>query len=159
MSKIRIFIHGLEGSSQGTKAQFFKKRFPEMIIPDFRGALNERMEKLNDVLKDKDEIQIIGSSFGGLMAYIFALENEFRVDRLILLAPAINMIHSTNYKPRKIKTPAWIFHGIHDLVIPIEEVKSTAKDCFTNLHFETLEDDHVLSKNFTKIDWNGLLKD
>ncbi len=159
MAKTRIFIHGLEGSSNGTKAQFFKKRFPDMIIPDFAGPLPERMLKLNEVLSGKTGIQMVGSSFGGLMAYIFALENESRVERLILLAPAINLIHSTDYKARKIDTPTWIFHGIHDLVIPIEEVRAAAENCFKNLHFKTLEDDHLLQSNFHDLDWNMLLSD
>ncbi|NNG06539.1 MAG: hypothetical protein HKM90_02305, partial [Desulfobacteraceae bacterium] len=47
---VKIFIHGLESSNQGTKGVFFKKKFPDMIIPNFPGSLQERMEKLNEIL-------------------------------------------------------------------------------------------------------------
>ena len=84
----KIFIHGLESSNKGTKSVFFKERFPEMIIPHFTGDLQERMGNLDEILEDKSGIRLVGSSFGGLMAAIFAMENEPRVDKLILLAPA-----------------------------------------------------------------------
>ena len=48
-----------------------------MIVPDFSGPLLERMEKLNGILSGKTEIILVGSSYGGLMASIFTLENSF----------------------------------------------------------------------------------
>jgi pimeloyl-ACP methyl ester carboxylesterase len=91
----RIFIHGLESSNQGTKAVFFRDKYPDMILPDFEGPLTERMEKLNRILSGKSEIRIVGSSFGGLMAALFAMENPSQVRRMILLAPATNMERKT----------------------------------------------------------------
>ncbi|MBW2205163.1 MAG: hypothetical protein JRF52_14135 [Deltaproteobacteria bacterium] len=72
----RIFIHGLESSNKGTKAVFFREKYPHMIIPTFTGNLPERMEKLNRILSDKSDIRIVGSSFGGLMAALFAMERR-----------------------------------------------------------------------------------
>jgi len=34
-----IFIHGLEGSSQGVKATLLRGLFPGILTPDFRGSL------------------------------------------------------------------------------------------------------------------------
>ena len=45
----RIFIHGLESSNKGTKAVFFREKYPDMIIPTFTGNLPERMEKLPSI--------------------------------------------------------------------------------------------------------------
>jgi len=84
-----IFIHGLESSNQGTKSVFFRERFPDMMLPNFTGSLDVRMQKLDRLLKGKTDIRMVGSSFGGLMAAIFTMRNEFRVDRLVLLAPAL----------------------------------------------------------------------
>jgi len=94
----RIFIHGLESSNKGTKAVFFREKYPDMIIPTFTGNLPERMEKLNRLLSGRPDIRIVGSSFGGLMASLFAMENGSQVNRMILLAPAINMI---GFAPQK----------------------------------------------------------
>ena len=87
---INIFIHGLESGNQGTKSLFFREKFPDMIIPDFKGDLATRMDKLNKVLKGRFDINMVGSSFGGLMAVLFAMQDETRLKRIILLAPAIN---------------------------------------------------------------------
>ena len=44
------------------------------------------------ILSGKADIKLVGSSFGGLMATLFTMENNPRVDKMILLAPAINLI-------------------------------------------------------------------
>ena len=93
----RIFIHGLESSNQGTKSVFFREKYPDMAIPYFTGSLDERMRSLRSVLFQKTGVILVGSSFGGLMATIFAMENEERVERMILLAPAINLVEFADY--------------------------------------------------------------
>ena len=153
----KIFIHGLESSNKGTKSVFFKERFPDMIIPHFTGDLQERMGNLDEILEDKSGLRLVGSSFGGLMAAIFAMENEPRVDKMILLAPAINLMESTQYQGKKISVPAWIYHGKNDEVIPLKDVESMAKRLFMNLSFHIEDDDHFLHKTFKTIDWVSLL--
>ncbi|MFZ7112720.1 MAG: YqiA/YcfP family alpha/beta fold hydrolase [Desulfatiglandales bacterium] len=153
----KIFLHGLESSNQGTKAVFFRERYPDMSTPNFRGSLQQRMEDLHKILAGKTNIGIVGSSFGGLMGAIFSMENASRVDRLILLAPAINFIEFTGYQETPISVPTWVFHGTQDEVIPIEEVEHVARRCFTRLHFNRVEDDHFLHNTFKSIDWDGIL--
>ncbi len=67
-----ILIHGLEGSSQGDKAVLLRSIFPEMVTPDFRGTVAERMELLESLLGQQTGWTIVGSSLGGLMAALFA---------------------------------------------------------------------------------------
>ena len=154
---LRIFIHGLESSNQGTKSIFFRERFPDMIIPNFIGDLPERMEKLNEVLAGLSGVRIVGSSFGGLMASIFAMGNEPRVDRLILLAPAINIIELTDYQLKEISVPVLIYHGTKDNVIPLQAVERIADKYFRDLTFNKVDDDHFLYNTFKTIDWDTLL--
>lgn len=156
---LRIFIHGLESSNQGTKAVFFRERYPEMIIPYFTGELEERMIKLEEILSDGSGIRFVGSSFGGLMASIFAMQYESRVDRLILLAPAIHRIREAPYVRRKIAVPVHIYHGTHDEVIPLKDVEREAKELFSDLTFNIVDDDHFLHKTFQTIHWNQHLLD
>jgi alpha-beta hydrolase superfamily lysophospholipase len=153
----RVFLHGLDSSSRGTKSQFFRKRYPDMIIPDFSGPLAERMAKLNRVLAGKEGLRIVGSSFGGLMAALFALENESRLERLILLAPAINLMAFTQEGGGSLSLPVWVFHGTGDEVIPVEDVKRVARERFTNLRFSEMDDDHSLHRTFKTFDWDTLL--
>ena len=154
---LRMFIHGLESNNQGTKAIYFREKFPGMLTPNFPGPLVERMARLREILSGQNEILLVGSSFGGLMASIFAMENEPSVRRLILLAPAINLMEFTSYRQRKIVTPVHITHGRQDEVIPIIDVEEVAKQVFSNLTFNTVDDDHYLHKTFKTIDWDSLL--
>ena len=128
-----------------------------MIIPDFTGHLQERTQELNKILLGKSEIIIVGSSFGGLMASLFAMENEDRVNRLILLAPAINLLELTDYHEKQISLPVWIYHGREDKVIPLKETKKVARKAFSNLSFNIVDDDHFLHRTFKTLDWDELL--
>jgi pimeloyl-ACP methyl ester carboxylesterase len=153
----RVFIHGLESSNKGTKAVFFKERYPDMIIPHFTGELPERMTKLEEWLEGKSGIRLVGSSFGGLMGTLFAMANEGRVDKLILLAPAIHMLESVPYDRKKLSLRTWIYHGRRDEVIPLDKVERAARRYFTNFTFQRVDDDHFLHRSFNTIDWHSLL--
>ena len=154
---LRIFIHGLESNNQGTKAVYFREKFAGMLTPNFPGPLGERMAKLREILSGQSNIIMVGSSFGGLMASIFAMENEPSVRRLILLAPAINLMEFTPYRERKILMPVHIYHGRQDEVIPISDIEEVAKQVFSTLTFHAVDDDHYLHKVFEKIEWGTLL--
>jgi pimeloyl-ACP methyl ester carboxylesterase len=152
----KIFIHGLESSNQGTKSIFFRKKFPDMILHTYKGDLQERMKKLKGDLAGKSDIRLVGSSFGGLMASLFAMAQEHRVAKIILLAPAINLIEFAPNR-KQISVPVWIYHGRSDQVIPLAEVEPIAKEIFLDLSFHTVDDDHYLHKTFKTIDWDTLL--
>jgi len=154
---LRIFIHGLESNNQGTKAVYFRENFPGMLTPNFPGPLEDRMATLCSLLSGKGDIILVGSSFGGLMASIFAMDNEPRVKRLILLAPAINLMEFSPYRERSISTPVHIYHGRQDDVIPIEEVQRVAVRVFSNHTFHAVDDDHYLHRTFETIEWPLLL--
>ena len=156
-SVCRIFIHGLESSNKGTKSVYFREKFPDMIIPTFVGTLPERLSALNEFMLNQSDIRMVGSSFGGLMGALFAMENEARVKRLTLLAPAIHMIDLAPGKIRKISIPVHLYHGTEDAVIPLGEVETAAMKYFENLTFHKVEDDHFLHRTFKTIDWNALL--
>jgi len=158
MKHFTLFIHGQESSSQGTKGVFFRNLFPEMMIPDFTGDVSERMLKLNELLKDKEEIIMIGSSLGGLMAALYTFENKEKIKKLILLAPAINLPEFNPYVSQTISIPVYVFHGREDELLPLKDIQDISKKVFTNLKFMVLEDDHRLSREFTSIDWANLLE-
>lgn len=153
----RVFIHGLESSSQGTKSAFFKETYPDMIVEDFSGAFDERMAKLNTILAGKNDMILVGSSYGGLMASVFACRTEKKIRKLILLAPALN--HMPPKTPRLIKLcfPVIIYHGSHDKVVPPGPVYELARTLFTNLTWYLVDDDHSLHKTFFSLDWENLL--
>ena len=154
---MKIFIHGLDSSSQGAKAKYFRSRYHDMLIPDFTGPLQERMARLKTLLHGQSDITLIGSSFGGLMASIYAIENAPPAIQIVLLAPALNFAEFMKYRGRKSDVPAIIYLGKYDTVTPLAEVRPAAEEIFTHLDFHVLEDDHLLRKTFHNINWRKIL--
>jgi pimeloyl-ACP methyl ester carboxylesterase len=152
-----IFIHGLEGSSQGDKATLLRGLFPGMLTPDFNGTLDERMAQLNAILSGKTGWTIIGSSLGGLMVAMFASQHPEQVERLILLAPALIWPDFAFSPPAPISVPTTIYHGTQDTLIPLQAVQAVAKKVFLNLTFQSVEDDHGLYHTIHAMDWLSLL--
>ncbi len=157
MDITRVFIHGLESSSQGTKGVFFRERYPDMIIEDFAGPLEERMEKLNRLLAGRDDLILVGSSFGGLMAAIYACEHERQVRKVVLLAPALHLPEFSRFIGKKVKIPVILFHGRSDDVVPPAPVKTLAEEVFENLDYHLVDDDHSLHITFPLMDWPTLI--
>ncbi len=152
-----FFLHGLDSSSKGTKGQWFAKHFPEVLIPDFKGDLTIRLSALKNLSNNCDNMTLVGSSFGGLMATCFAMEYPGKCKSLILLAPALNF---PQYSPplRKIETPTTLIIGNQDTVTPPDIVLPLATRSFSQLQIFTYEDDHMLHKSFEKLDWQELLQ-
>ena len=154
-----IFIHGLMGSSEGVKAGLLREKFPNILIPNFTGSLEERMESLHQVLGDIDGWIIIGSSFGGLMAAMYACENPQQVKKLILLAPALIWPDFAESPPEPISVPVEVFHGTEDELIPLEQLRELAEKVFIDLKFNEVEDDHGLFNTVHALNWEFLLRD
>jgi len=154
----RVFIHGLESSARGNKGVFFRERFPDMIIEDYSGGLEARMEKLEADLEGKDDLIMVGSSYGGLMAALFACRHPERVRRLILLAPAINLPEFAPYRRLRLPVPTFLYHGTGDDVVPPGEVRAIAAEAFADLHYFAVDDDHSLHGTFTLMPWDDLLR-
>jgi pimeloyl-ACP methyl ester carboxylesterase len=157
MNVTRVFIHGLESSSQGTKGVYFRERYPDMIIEDYPGSFDERMIKLNRLLSGKKNLILVGSSYGGLMASVFTCTNEERVTKLILLAPALNLEDFGPCLEKKINVPVVVYHGKHDDVVPVAPVQNIARTVFSNISYHVIDDDHSLHTNFPTLDWDTLL--
>lgn len=157
MKQTRVFIHGLDSSSRGTKGTFFRSRFPDMIVEDYSGPFSQRMDKLEGFLAEKDNLVLVGSSYGGLMAAVYACLHEERVKQLILLAPALHLDPYKPFQDKILQLPITIFHGLQDDVVPLNEVRGMARRLFVNHEFNAVEDDHSLHKTFSAMDWDTLL--
>jgi len=155
---VRVFIHGLESSSQGTKGVWFRERYPGMIVEDYHGSLEERMARLDAVLAGKRDLILVGSSYGGLMAALFACASPNRVRRLILLAPALHLEAFAPCLETFLDLPVFLYHGSRDDVVPPGPVRDIATQVFWNLSYRLLEDDHSIHRNFPHLPWDVLLE-
>lgn len=153
----KIFLHGLESSSKGFKGRYFAELFPEMLLPDFNGSLESRLEQLEDICREGDDFTLVGSSFGGLMATCYAMSHQDRLKKLILLAPALNF---ANFSPpaKGIDVPTTLLIGKRDTVTPPDEVIPLARQTFTHLEIYLFEDDHMMHETFIHLDWTDLLE-
>ena len=152
-----MFLHGLEGTSQGIKANLLRGLFPEILIPDFSGDLETRMTALEKILGARRGWILIGSSFGGLMAALFACQHPEQVQRLILLAPALIWPDFASQPPPPNDVPTLIYHGTHDHLVPINMVQPLAQQVFNHLEFHAVDDDHGLYKTVHSLDWKAIL--
>jgi pimeloyl-ACP methyl ester carboxylesterase len=151
-----FFLHGLDSSIRGTKAQWFKRHFPEMRLHDFDGDLDRRLAQLEEQATGLDRLILVGSSFGGLMAACFAARHPERCRRLVLLAPALNF---SDYRPpaTPLAVPTLLVIGEHDSVCPPDLVLPLAQASFNNLQVRLENDDHLLRRTFPALDWPSLL--
>jgi pimeloyl-ACP methyl ester carboxylesterase len=96
-----VYLHGFASSARSTKATFFAEKLaakgiemsvPDLNQPDFSTLTVTRMLKqAGDAIDAAGEpITLIGSSLGGFVAVQAAVEHAARVQRIVLLAPALD---------------------------------------------------------------------
>lgn len=153
-----VFLHGLESSGNGSKGRYFAERYPQMLRPDFSGDLSSRLSQLATVVAEAQDLVLVGSSYGGLMATVFAINHPHRVRRLVLLAPALNFPEWADYVDSSVSVATHLVIGRDDAVTPVAEVVPVARRLFTDLCLEVVADDHLLHRTFPTLDWPTLLR-
>jgi pimeloyl-ACP methyl ester carboxylesterase len=156
MRKI-FFLHGLDSSSKGTKGQWFSRHFPEVCLPEFQGDLTTRLSAFEKMCYGCNNLTLVGSSFGGLMATCFAIRYPVRCHSLVLLAPALNF-HEFSLPEEKITIPTILIIGSRDTVTPPDKVLPLARKSFSQLQIFSYDDDHMLHNSFEHLDWQQLLQ-
>jgi pimeloyl-ACP methyl ester carboxylesterase len=104
MARSIFYLHGFASSAKSTKAAYLGERFrrhgltlqcPDFNQPDFATLTLTRMLELIDrhmaeaATAIPGPATLIGSSLGGTLAILAAAAFGARVDRLVLLAPAV----------------------------------------------------------------------
>jgi pimeloyl-ACP methyl ester carboxylesterase len=95
-----FYLHGFASSPQSTKVGYFRERFrehgvdlrcPDFNEPDFRALTLTRMvDRLGAEMADgSGPVTLIGSSLGGTLAILAGAAYPSRIERLVLLAPAV----------------------------------------------------------------------
>lgn len=96
-----VYLHGFASSARSTKATFLAEKLaakgiemsvPDLNQPDFSTLTVTRMLKqAGDAIDAAGEpVALIGSSLGGFVAVQAAVEHAARVQRIVLLAPALD---------------------------------------------------------------------
>ena len=130
-----LYLHGFASSAASTKAGFFGGRLrehgitvetPDFNQPEFSTLTVSRMVDQVVALADAsvDPVALIGSSMGAFVAIQVALRRQ--VDRLVLLAPALEFAKGTDLKLGDRTLPEWertgltnVFHYGFGRIIPV----------------------------------------
>jgi pimeloyl-ACP methyl ester carboxylesterase len=97
-----VYLHGFASSARSSKAAFFAEKLAskgiEMVVPDLNGpdfstlTVSRMLKQAEDAIDEAgDSVALIGSSLGGFVAVQASLRRETRVQRLVLLAPALDV--------------------------------------------------------------------
>ncbi len=149
------FLHGLDSSGRGTKGTYLKKHFPNINCPDFSGTLADRLDRFYELCRDQNDLVLVGSSYGGLMAACHAMKFPQQVARIVLLAPALNY---ESFEPPEIKLaiPTLLVMGKDDDVCPPVLIEPLAQKTFSRLETILADDDHMLHNTFQNLPWSDL---
>ena len=153
MTKVQ-FIHGLEGSPQGTKAQLlarhFEARTPAMDPSDFESCVAVQRRCLGEF---RPEV-VVGSSFGGAVAVALLQRGDWAGPTL-LLAQAAERLGLRPALPDRV--PIWIVHGTRDDVVDPEDSRRLAASGSPEwVRLLEVDDDHALSASVESgalLDW------
>ncbi len=153
-----IYLHGLESNSQTHKAALVRAVYPDLVMPDFIGSLDERMRQLYPILGSASNWTLIGSSYGGLMAALFSTRFPAQVRKQLLLAPALMLPEFAENLPKPIDVPTIIIHGRQDTIVPVDAARPLAEKVFRQLDYRLVDDDHRLHQTADNLDWKSILE-
>lgn len=143
MPKLRVqFIHGQEGSPQGTKARVlaaaFETQTPSMDTSDFEACVALHAEKVRRFEPDV----VVGSSFGGAVAVALLQREHWRGPTLLLAQAALRQGLRARLPGG---VPVWLVHAPADDVVPVADSRKLARSGTPGLvRLIEVEDDHAL---------------
>ena len=164
------YIHGYQSDPTSTKGTLFNKTLHAKAIKYRDGKpedllIADCLRRIADVIKDDNEVVLIGSSLGGFLAAKTALSHP--VKHLILLNPAIipttvditkiqDMpqrilfdMKDDNLFEKKMASEITILRGTKDDVVPDEWVLAFAKAQEATIRL--FNDDHSFTHHMTQL--------
>lgn len=141
--KLRVlFLHGQEGSPQGSKARAlaaaFETRTLAMDTQHFEACVAQQAEAVRRFEPDV----VVGSSYGAAVA-VALLQREQWDGPTLLLAEAAQRLGLRGRLPRGARV--WMVHATGDDVVPVEDARQLARSGTPGLvRLVEVEDDHAL---------------
>ena len=160
-----FYIHGYEGSSNGTKGRWLKKNFScfGIDMPDAKSChplgkeapLPEVMQGIKEAVAPSaafikpyiEQIQpkiVVASSFGTAVWLKIIQEDPELAVPSILLAPACALLDVGEGYPHDVRTI--IIHGTGDNIVTLEKAEAVHKASGPHSLFWTVEDLHSLPR-------------
>jgi hypothetical protein len=137
-----VYLYGFASGPFSDKAQFFKKKFTSVgsrfqifdYLPNIHEFSNMKISQLHKNLHKylkkhfrNEKVTLFGSSFGGLLAAMYAHLHPEKVNQLILIAPALHFTPefitqtlSTSLSKWKVNRETLVDHYRFNERIPLE---------------------------------------
>jgi predicted peptidase len=148
-----VFLHGIRERGSGgilptgggTSAfikQYFKQIPAVILLPQCRPgkywsdaameqmvlqSLEQTTEEFN---ADANRLYLVGVSMGGYGVWHFAAQYPEKFAALVSICGGSSILSGDRFSPvaRKVgKTPAWLFHGADDKIVPVSESRELVK--------------------------------
>ena len=143
------FFHGKESTPQGSKYHSLTSLGP-VKSPDFQNMdIHERLEKAERVTADEEEMVVVGSSMGGLLASLLYDRHPERFAALVLLAPALNWEVADKITEMPPPECVAVIHGRRDQIVPLEDVQQFCAKF--DIDVEVVDDAHRLADSHDRI--------
>ena len=118
-----VYLHGFASSSQSTKASYFGERLaghgvgfrcPDFNEPDFSTLTITRMldQLARELSSIAGPVTLIGSSLGGTLGILAAARFAGKIDRLVLLAPAVMFARPGHHLFSTERVEEWRHKGV-----------------------------------------------
>lgn len=152
-----VFLHGLESGPHGSKFQLLQGLgLGEVLAPDCEGVQDvaQRMAMIEADLGETPQLLLVGSSFGGLMALLYAAAHPQQIAGLVLCAPAV-------HRPELVDlpgspgggalpaVPVRVLHGRQDAVVPLAPVQAYC--AAQGLALTVVDDGHRLAESHAEL--------
>lgn len=113
-----FFFHGKESGPFGTKYQALS-RILDVTSPDFQNMdIWERLTQAELLTRDLENIFVVGSSYGGLLAALLYSNHPERFSGYLLMAPAFHLDAASTIE--RMPPNSVVIHGTPDDVVPVE---------------------------------------
>ena len=112
------------------KSMALAAALPDLIAPDCTGMMgvDERLAHIESELAGFERLLLIGSSFGGLMACLFASRHPGRVATMVLCAPALHdPLRAHVAKIERVPSRCVILHRTQDEIVPVQASRRFAE--------------------------------
>jgi pimeloyl-ACP methyl ester carboxylesterase len=148
-----VFLHGLESGPHGSKYRLLASLdLGSVIAPDCEGVHDprERLRMIETTLGGHDDLVLVGSSFGGLMALLYAAAHPAQVAGLVLCAPAVHRPELIELPDVAKQLPVRVIHGRQDDVVPLAAVRAYCEA--HGLSLTVVDDGHRLANSHAAIE-------
>ena len=150
-----MYLHGLEGSPNGTKATYLRQRY-SLVAPKLPAygkdisnihailnALNNCVPVAKRAVEDEKPDIIVASSFGGAVLMRLYQEKCWNKPSVFLAQGAI-FLRVGNQLPASAR--AIFIHGREDSLIPLSHSQQICEQAGPNVELWAVNDDHYLYK-------------